>query len=203
MYARTVFVMVPPLMRLFVAPMLLSLLGCATTAATHESGATGPTPVVATYAGRTIRLAEVDAKAADELLKLQEQIYDLRVETAERLALEALVADAAKKDGKSEDVWLNERLERGLSAPTEDELRRLYEQVKGRLPDGVGYDEVKPQLAQALGHEAKANRAGEVFEQLKKEAGFTLALPPPPSPSSSSPTSSARIVPARRRRWTR
>jgi protein-disulfide isomerase len=65
--------------------------GCATTSAS-PGGDTGPSPVVATYRDEVIRQAEVDARAGDALVKLQEDIYDLRVEMAERIAIEALVA---------------------------------------------------------------------------------------------------------------
>jgi protein-disulfide isomerase len=166
-------------MRLLALAILVFACGCATTSGS-TNGVTGPSPVVATYGDKVIRQAEVDAKASDELSKLQEQIYELRVETAERIALEALVADAAKKDGKSEEEWLNARLERGLPAPSEADMRRLFEQVKGRLPEGVAFEDVKPQLAQAVGREAKSKRAQEVFEELKKEAKFTVALEAPP-----------------------
>ncbi|MEW6435194.1 MAG: DsbA family protein [Myxococcota bacterium] len=166
-------------MRPFAFAVVLLSFGCATPSASHRGAAGGPSPVVATYGDRVIRQAEVDARAADELVKLQEQIYDLRVETAERIALEALVAEAAKKDGKSDDEWLSAKLEEGLPPPAEADMKRLYEQVKGRLPDGVGYDDVKPQLAQAVSRELKAKRAAEVFDQLKKDAKFTLALEAP------------------------
>ncbi|GMU59866.1 MAG: hypothetical protein AMXMBFR34_16290 [Myxococcaceae bacterium] len=173
--------MVRHLMRLLAFVVLVVSSGCATTSAS-SAGTSGPSPVVATYADKVIRQAEVDAKGADELLKLQEQIYELRVEMAERIALEVLVSAAAKKDGKSDDTWLEEKLEKGAPDPSDEEMRRLFEQVKGRLPDGVAFEEVKPQLAQAVARESKAKRAQELFEQLKKEAGFTVALEAPPRP---------------------
>ena len=166
-------------MRFLVPALLLLSFGCATTAAS-QGGAEGPSPVVATYGDKVIRQAEVDAKAADELVKLQEEIYDLRVEAAERIAIEALVSDAAKKEGKSEDEWLSAKLDEGAPAPAEADMKRLFEQVKGRLPEGVGYEDVKPQLAQAVARELKAKRATELFDQLKKDAKFTVALVAPP-----------------------
>ena len=45
--------------------------GCATVQASQKDD--GPSPVVAKYGNRVIRLAEVDAKVADELSKLQER----------------------------------------------------------------------------------------------------------------------------------
>ncbi|MBL8911991.1 MAG: thioredoxin domain-containing protein [Archangium sp.] len=139
----------------------------------------GPSPVVARYGDRVIRQAEVDEKVIDELSKLQEQIYDLRSEAAERIAIEALVAQKAKAEGLSEDDWLGKNVENGLAEPSDAEMRALFDKAKGRLPDGVGFDDVKPQLKQALTREARAKKAREVFGKLKKDAGFTMVLEAP------------------------
>jgi predicted DsbA family dithiol-disulfide isomerase len=171
--------MVPVSMRLLLFAVFVLGLGCATTGATP---APGPSPVIATYGDRVIRQAEVDARAADELLKLQEEMYELRVKTAERIAVEMLVAEAAKKEGKSDEQWLNEKLEQDVAPPSEAEMRKLFEQVKARLPEGVGFEDVKPQLAQAVGREAKSKRAHEIFERLKHEARFRVELEAPPRP---------------------
>lgn len=136
--------------------------------------------MVARYGERVIRQSEVDAKAAEDIAKLQTQLYDLRVDTAERIAVEALVTEAAKRDGKSEDEWLAAKLAEGAKAPDEADMRRLFEQVKGRLPEGTDYEEVRPQLVQALDRELKAKRAQEVFDELKTAAKYTVVLPAPP-----------------------
>jgi protein-disulfide isomerase len=161
----------------------LLLLSCATASGvTTPSTAVEPSPVVATYRDRQIRLAEVDQKASDDLQKLQDQIYELRTETAERLALEVLVAAAAKAAGLSEDAWLEQQLGQGVPAPTDAQMRALFEKAKGQLPAGVGFDDVKPQLKQAIEREGKTRRAREVFDELKKSAKFELVLAAPPKP---------------------
>ncbi|MFZ5442751.1 MAG: DsbA family protein [Myxococcota bacterium] len=158
---------------------LALLAGCATTAATTPKDE-GPSPVVATYGGRSIRLAEVDAKVADELAKLHEQIYELRTEAAERIALEAIVAEKAKAAKQSEDEWLSLNVESGVTEPSDAEMRALFERARGRLPPEVQFDDVKAQLYQAVRKENRAKRAREIFATLKKEAGFKVVLPEPP-----------------------
>lgn len=152
---------------------------CATTSSASKTE-DGPSPIVATYGARSVRLAEVDAKVNDELLKLQEQIYDLRAEAAERIAIEMLVAEKAKAAGVSEDEWLAKNVEALLPEPNEDEMRALFERARARLPDGVSFDDVKPQIRQAVQREARGKKAREVFARLKKEAGFTVTLQAPP-----------------------
>lgn len=167
-------------MRLAAAVLLLLLTACATTSSTTKAAANGPSPVIAKFGDRVVRQSEVDARASDELVKLQEQIYELRVETAERIALEAIVQQKAKAAGMSEDDWLAQRLDKGLKEPSDDEMRALFEKARARLPAGVTYEDVKPQLAQAVQREARTKRARELFGELKKEAGFVVMLEAPP-----------------------
>ncbi|MFT3707230.1 MAG: thioredoxin domain-containing protein [Archangium sp.] len=160
--------------------VFLSLTLFSSACATVQTKDDGPTPIIAKFGDRVIRQAEVDEKVIDELSKLQEQIYDLRSEAAERIAIEALVAQKAKAEGVSEDDWLGKNVETGLAEPTEEDMRGLFEKARGRLPDGVGYDDVKPQLRQALTREARSKKAREVFSKLKKDAGYQLVLEAPP-----------------------
>jgi protein-disulfide isomerase len=166
-------------MPLRIAPLcLLALAGCATVAPRVVE----PSPAVARFRDRIVRQSEVDLRAAEELRKLEEQLWQLRTDTAERIALEALVAEAAKRDGTPEESWLD----RQLSAPpievSEAQLQALYDKVKARVPAGMTYQDVKPQLAQAAERDEKARRARVVFAALKKDAGFELLLAAPVRP---------------------
>lgn len=165
--------------RFFSALVLLS--ACATT----SSGVArddGPSPVVATWAGRSIRQSEVDAKVRDELVKLEDQIFELRSEAAERLAIEAIIADKAKAAKQSEDEWLSLNVEKGVPEPTDAQVESLYQKARSRIPQGMSYEDVKPQLRQAVMRELRAKRAREVFAQLKDEAGFKLLMAAPEKP---------------------
>ena len=158
----------------------LLLSGCATTQVARQED--GPSPVVAKYGDRVIRQAEVDAKVADELLKLQEQEFELRSEAAERIAIEALVAEKAKAAGQSEEEWLARNGELGLSEPDEAEMRALFEKARGRLPPEVTYEDVRPEIKKAVQREERGKKAREVFGKLKKEAGFQLMIEGPAKP---------------------
>lgn len=166
-------------MRFFLIAAVI-LPACATTQAAQQDE--GPTPVVAKYGERVIRLAEVDAKVADELLKLQDQMYELRSEAADRIAIEALVAQKAKAAGQTEETWLAKNVESGLKEPSEDEMLALYDKARGRLPPEVTFEEVKPEIRKAVQREERTRKAREVFGQLKKEAGFAMVLEGPVKP---------------------
>jgi protein-disulfide isomerase len=159
----------------------LLLAGCAT-APVVKTVDDGPSPIVAKFGDRSIRQSEVDAKVKDELSKLQDQMYELRSEAAEQLAIELIIADKAKAAGQSEDQWLALNVENGIPEPTDEQIQKLYEKARGRIPPGMTYEEVKPQLAQAVKREARGKRAREVFTKLKAEAGYTLLMKAPEKP---------------------
>ncbi len=165
-------------MRSFVPALLL--VGCATTQPLTEPHAAVPSsdPPIAKVGEKLIRQSEVDKRAGDDFFKLQEQLYDLRVDTAERIAIEYLVEQEAKKDGLSEDQWVEQKLETGLRPPSEGELQELYAKVKKNLPEDATFSEVKPQLQRALMREAKVKRARELFTELKARSDYKILLEP-------------------------
>ncbi len=167
-------------MRHVIFGVLLLLSACATTQSAQRDD--GPTPVVAKFQNKVIRLAEVDAKVADELVKLQEQIFELRAEAADRIAIEALVTQEAKRAGQSEDEWLARNIESGLSEPSEAQMMALFQKARGRLPPEVTYEQVKPEIRKAVQREERSKKAREVFARLKKEAGFKMMMEGPPKP---------------------
>lgn len=167
-------------MRVLFGCAVLFASACATTQAVQRDE--GPTPVVAKYGERIIRLSEVDAKVADELLKLQEQMYELRAEAADRIAIEALVTQKAKAAGLADDDWLAKNIESGLKEPSESEMLALYDKARARLPPDVTYQDVKPEIRKAVQRDERTRKAREVFGQLKKEAGFEMVLEGPVKP---------------------
>ena len=167
---------------------LLLLAGCATSAPVVVKD-DGPSPIIAKFGNRSIRQGEVDAKVKDELSKLQDQMFELRSEAAEQLAVEQIIADKAKAAGQSEDQWLALNVENTVPEPTDEQIQKLYERARGRIPEGMSYDDVKPQLAQMVKRELRGKRAREVFSKLKMEAGYTLLLKAPEKPRKAVDTS--------------
>ncbi len=173
-------------MRSSVLLSALAVFGCVTTPApkpseVHAAVPVGDPPVVK-VGGRIILQSEADKRAGDDFFKLQDQLYELRVDSAERIAIEILVEQEAKKDGLSEDAWVEQRLETGLRTPSEGELQEFYSKVKSKLPDDASFADVKPQLVRALMREAKVKRAREMFEELKRRAGYEVLLAQPDRP---------------------
>lgn len=167
---------------LLLASFAVFLAACATASAAAPAPVASPADVFAKVGDRTITQQEVDVRAADELFKLQDQIYELRQQTAERIFIERAIAQAARRDKVSEEEWVELRLETGLRKPTEAELKALFEKAKKSLPADADFDSVKPELTTYLMREQRAARAKELFDELKKEQGYTVVMAGPPRP---------------------
>jgi protein-disulfide isomerase len=167
-----------------VAFFAVCLAACATTPSGPSVHAAVPVadPPVAKVGPRIIRQSEVDKRAGEDFFKLQDQLYELRTDTAERIAVEVLVEAEAKKEGADPDTWIEQRLEIGLREPTDGELQELFARVKKKLPEDATFADVKPQLRQALQREGKMKRARELFDELKRRAGYEVLLTPPEKP---------------------
>ncbi len=167
-------------MRISAALFSILMASCATTAALAPTAVNQPSPVVATVSGRNILLSEVDRRLGDELAKVNEQLYEMRHEAAERLAIEMLVKQAAQRDDVGEDDWLRRKIEPKVKAPTDAQIEQLFYKVKDRLDAGATLDSVRAQLTASLYREERGKQAKVIFEQLKKEAQFEMRLEPPP-----------------------
>jgi len=201
-------------MRLLLISIVTVLAGCATTQASAPPPTTASTasPVVARYNGKDITLEEVDRRAGDDFFELQDKLYELRTDTAERMALEALVTEKAKKAGVAEEEWVQSRVDKGVPEPTDEELQALFDKLKDRLEPGTEFESIKPQLKMFAMRDVRAHNARALFDKLKKEANYAVVLDAPArprrkveavGPSRGGDTSSARSARARRRRWTR
>jgi protein-disulfide isomerase len=135
--------------------------------------------VAATVLGQTISLAEVDARLGDELVKINEQLFAMRREATDRLAVEMLVRQAAQRDNVSEDEWLRRKIEPKLKTPTEREIEQLFYKVRDRLESNATVDSARTQLVAVLYRESRGKQAKLVFDELKREAQFELVLEPP------------------------
>lgn len=177
-------------MRRFVQALVLALAACATapkpppptTAAPPTTSALAPTAVFARYDGRELTQAEVDAAGQDAVRKLEQELYEARVDAAERLAITALVGQRARAAGQDDEAWLRQQVEAGLPAPSEDELRALYAKVKGRLPRDTPFEAVRERLADSVTQTARGERAKALFAQLKADSHFQVLAPRPPRP---------------------
>ncbi len=138
------------------------------------------TQVVATIAGKPVKLSEVDARAASAVCKArityQQALHDVRQEALDALIGERLVEAAAKKAGTSAQAFVEAELAKA-PPPSEADVRAVFEQFKDRMPS-QDFDEMRPQIEQALAGRAKQDAFEALVGRLRDEAKVSVELPP-------------------------
>ncbi len=175
-------------MAAFLAASLLA--GCnkekaPATAPTATSTTAEPSPdtVVATYGdGQKITFGELNDRIKEPLANLEKQKYQLRKQGLEGFVVERLVQAEAKKRGMTEEEFLKAEVDDKIAQPPEEEIRKLFDESKERLPPGTTFEQVRPQIVDFLTGSKKQERARELFAELKKQANIQIMLPEPPRP---------------------
>ncbi|QRO00907.1 thioredoxin domain-containing protein [Archangium violaceum] len=155
------------------------------TAATATTTSAEPSAdtVVATYGdGQKVTFGELNERVKEPLANLEKQKYQLRKQGLEGFVVEKLVAAEAKKRGVSEEELMKAEIDGKIPQPPEEEIKKLYDEAKERLPPGTTFEQVKPQIVDFLNGSKRQERARAYFEELKKANNVQITLPEPPKP---------------------
>jgi protein-disulfide isomerase len=164
-----------------VAASALVLLACnkertagSTSAASGGSSSQDGNAVVATYAGKSMTLKELDDKISDK-------VFELRQQALEQAVTEDLVQMEAKKRNMTEEEFLKAEIQGKVTQPSDEEMQKFWEQVKssGQVPAGTNFEDVKDRIAANLTREPSMKRAQELFKELKEKANYQAKLMPP------------------------
>jgi protein-disulfide isomerase len=157
----------------------------ATTPTPTTSNSAEPTPdtVVATFGdGQKITFGELNERIKEPLANLEKQKHQLRKQGIEGFVTERLVQAEAKKRNLTEEQLIKAEVDDKIPQPPEEEIKKLYDDAKERLPPGTTYEQVKPQIVDFLTGSKKQERAREFFAELKKNNNVQITLPEPPKP---------------------
>ena len=163
----------------------LALAGCtkdkapATASPAAAAACEDPATPVARYGGKVLTLKEVDAQLAPQLKQLDKQKLELRQQGAEQLVVQALVREEAAKVGQTEDAFLKAAVDDKLTPPPEDQIKKVFEDNKSKMPPGSTVDSMREQIISFLQQDARRKLALETFASLKKKAGYQLLLEEP------------------------
>lgn len=167
------------------AALSLALVSCTketTPAATGTAPAAGgenPGMVVARFNGKDVTLKDVDATAGEQLRELDKQKFKLRQQAAEQFVIQALVKDAATKAGQSEEQFLKANIDGKVPPPSDDQISKVFEENKARMPPGATLDSMREQIVGFLTQEPRRDAASKLFEEMKKNAGFQMLMEEP------------------------
>lgn len=159
-------------LKIAVAGVLIALSGASAPAVTGQ-----PDAVLATVGKYKITEQEVDAKLKAQLASLQIQLYELKKSAVEEIANDYLVQQAAKNVHLSVDQYLKREVDDKMSAPSDNDLHKIYDQLKGQI--NQPYDKVKSSLAGYAKEQRRKEGRDELMAKLRARHGLKILLKAP------------------------
>lgn len=158
-----------------IAGCLLATFACGKMRSLVGGASSGAT--VATVDGTPITDAELTQAAKSQLQKIETEAYQIKRGALDNLVEEKLIASAAKKANLSVGEYLKTNVDDKIAAPTEQEMKALYDAHKGK--DSGSYDDVKPQIINYLTQSRKTQVRQTLIAKLKKESTVKIFMEPP------------------------
>jgi protein-disulfide isomerase len=136
--------------------------------------------VVATIGDLKISRDELTKQAAPALAKVRQQEYDAMRGALDGMIEQKLLESAAAKSGgkMTGTEWLNDQIQKRVSAPTEAEIQTSYEQNKGRL-GGASLEQSKLQLVGMLQQQQQQRLRTDVIRELRAANPVKILIEPP------------------------
>lgn len=138
----------------------------------------GDKGVAAIVNGKTISMADVDAKAMGDNMKLAQQIYDARKSALDDLIIEQLLAPEAAKEGKTVKALMAEKLAALETPVTDQDVQNFFDKNKGRMR-GRTFDQVKGQIKSYLQRQRGPEAHNKLLAEVKKGATIKIVLDTP------------------------
>lgn len=143
--------------------------------------ATGDLPsVLATIDDEQVTLADVRGRAGEQLDLLENQYRRARDKligsALDTIVRERLLAEESRKTGKSTEELIAAEM-KGSSEASDVEIASWYNDNRARL-GGRTLEQLRPQIADLLAKEHRADAVTSLEERLKKEHGVSIAFEP-------------------------
>ena len=163
--------------RLFGILSIFALLVCVSSCGGGAKSCGEEGGVAAVVNGAPITMEELNRAAKDRLARIDTEIYRAKKTVLDSLVEEKLIAEAAKKKGLSVDKYMEEEVGAGVSQPTNDEVRALYDARKGAISQP--FDEVKGQISEYLRQNRMAQARAALLAKLEADSKVEIKLSPP------------------------
>jgi protein-disulfide isomerase len=151
----------------------------ATAPTTAGAASAGSSTVVATINGQPVTQKDLDDSMTLEETK---KIFEVRDRALQALIIKKLVDAEAKKDNKTEDQWLKEKVENSVPPATEAEAKEFFDKHSAEMPPGQTFDTIKSNLMGYLTGQKRQEAAIKLFEKLKQDAKVEVKLEEPEEP---------------------
>ncbi len=173
--------MARPLSSLLASLACVTFLGAACARPTAAPAASTPAPdasLAARVAGGSIGTAEVDEHAAQKLMALRQQEYDVRREALGELIEKRLFEHEAARRGLTVEALLSEEVEKKLPPVDPRQAEMLYVQNRAQLGNRP-FGEVRGQIDAFLQEQGRLARRAAFRQELEAGAAVQVLLKPP------------------------
>jgi protein-disulfide isomerase len=127
--------------------------------------------------GTVVTRVDIDKSGGKQLRTLRQQLYQLERQKLDEHIGAMLVTDLARKRGVSVATLLEQEVNSKVQAPSEEEIRSLYEKNKERIP--VEFEKVRDQIRNYLHEQKITERKIEYFKTLRINGNVATYLKPP------------------------
>lgn len=159
--------------------LLMSLVvGCSVPEAAvyADRGEEAEEGVLAMVGDVAITEAEVEELMAAQLMRVQQERYDLMKQGVDQLAADRLLEAEARQRSISVEELVAKEIEAMVTAPTDEEIDAFYEERKARIRQPK--EEVSGQIRDYLIQQRESEVHSRLVTQLKQEHGYRLMLEP-------------------------
>jgi thiol-disulfide isomerase/thioredoxin len=158
--------------------LILPLIGCSVPEAAvyADRGAETADSVLAVVGGVDITESEVADLMASQLMRVDQERYDLLKQGVEQVVADRLMELEAKKRGISVEELTSQEVEAKVTEPTEADVDAFYEERKDRIRQPK--EEATGQIRDYLLRERQAGAHAALVAELKSEYGFEFRMQP-------------------------
>ncbi|HEY6001720.1 MAG TPA: thioredoxin domain-containing protein [Anaeromyxobacter sp.] len=172
---------------LFPAAALVAALACQSPRSAQPSQPKqDPATAVAKIGGKAVTAGELDDAVKKDLAQLDqqynEQRYQLRKNALEQMLRQRAFDEKAKGKGITREELVNQEIMSKIPEPSDEEMRALFERAKAGGQQLPPFDQVKPDIARFIKNQKGQAAFAEYYENLKKEMGIEMLLPPYEAP---------------------
>jgi protein-disulfide isomerase len=166
------------------APANTATPAVSTAAAGSNSAATSGDSgeVVARVAGQPITMADLEpligARLSQMRMQAEQNEFQLKQQAIDQIVRDKLVEAEAKAKGVTSEQLLKTEVEDKAAAPTEDEIKQIYERNKARLGNR-SLEESKPEIERQLKMQKSNERRMAYMQELQAKADVQVMLDPP------------------------
>jgi len=162
----------------FLIVFCLSFIACGSSNKNTLFGSYNPGEVLATVNGQDITEAQVVNEIKPNLKKIESELFKMKESALNAMISDKLIEQAAAKENKSTEAYLDDYFNKNVKAPTDEEIKRYYEFRKKQMGDKK-FDDVKGQIADFLKANQERSLERRLLSKLRKDANIKIMMEPP------------------------